>query len=114
MKKASHIRRVGEAGDDDPLQGVANFFDLGIVFALGFMIALIAYIGLPELIQKEDFTLVKDPGTKQMEIIQKKGQKISRYRVSKETAGGEGELLGTAYRLANGEVIYVPQEESRE
>jgi hypothetical protein len=32
------LRRLAEDSGDDPLQGVANFFDLGIVFALGFMV----------------------------------------------------------------------------
>ena len=105
------IRRLG-AEDDDPLSGVANFFDLGIVFALGFILALLKYIGLPEMLAKQDVTLVKNPGTSQMEIITKKGVVIEKYRVSRDKLSGEGEKLGTAFRLKNGEVIYVPEEES--
>jgi hypothetical protein len=30
--------------------------------------------------------------------------------VTGETATGDGERLGIAYRLANGQVIYVPEE----
>jgi hypothetical protein len=29
--------------------------------------------------------------------------------VSGKTASGDGERLGTAYRLANGQIIYVPE-----
>jgi hypothetical protein len=105
------LRRLG-MDDDDPLSGVANLFDLGVVFALGFMLALITYIGLPELVAKQDMTLVKNPGTANMEIIRKKGTKIERYRLSKDHLGGEGEKLGTAYRLKSGEVVYVPEEET--
>jgi hypothetical protein len=31
--------------------------------------------------------------------------------VSGSTATGDGERLGTAYRLANGQIIYVPEDE---
>jgi hypothetical protein len=34
--------------------------------------------------------------------------RIRRYRMSHRSLRGEGERLGTAYRLKNGEVIYVP------
>ncbi len=103
------IRILGSE-DDDPLSGVANFFDLGIVFALGFLLALVAYLGLPELVLKQEVTLVKNPGTPEMEIIRKTGTRIERYRVSREKLGGEGERLGIAYRLKSGEVLYVPEE----
>ncbi len=105
------IRRVGELEDGDPLHGVANFFDLGIVFALGFLLALFAYLGLPELMRHEDMTLVKNPGTPEMEIIRKEGVKLERYRVTTQNLKGEGVRLGTAYRLKNGEVVYVPENE---
>lgn len=105
----SRIRRLGDT-DTDPLQGVANLFDLGIVFALAFMVALISHIGLPELLNCEETTLIKNPGTKQMEIIHKKGRKLEHYKISDKQLGGEGERLGTAYRLKTGEVVYVPED----
>ena len=39
------IRRLGEQEDNDPLHGVANFFDLGVIFALGFLLALMGLFG---------------------------------------------------------------------
>ncbi|MFW5894115.1 MAG: DUF2149 domain-containing protein [Verrucomicrobiota bacterium] len=44
-----------------------------------------------------------------MEIIRKKGRKLERYRVSTKQLGGEGEKLGTAYRLKSDEVVYIPE-----
>ncbi len=106
------MRRLRTLGHDtnDPLEGVANFFDLGVVFALAFMVSLISYLGLPELLQNRDLTLVKNPGSQQMEIIRKRGVRITRYRISRQRLRGEGEKLGTAYRLRTGEVIYVPED----
>jgi hypothetical protein len=108
MRRTRHL----ETEDDDPLQGMANLFDLGMVFALGFLLALVAYVGLPELVERQDMTLVKNPGTPEMEIIRKEGTKVEHYRVSRDSLGGEGEKLGTAYRLKSGEVIYVPEDEA--
>ncbi|MCX7704585.1 MAG: DUF2149 domain-containing protein, partial [Planctomycetota bacterium] len=82
------IRRLN-LPDDDPLQGVANFFDLGVVFALGFLLALLVYLGLPELLERKDVTLVKNPGTPQMEILRRKGIRLERYRVTEEKLKGE-------------------------
>ena len=43
-----------------------------------------------------------------LEIISKKGKKIKAIKVTKEKAKGQGERLGTAYRLEDGAMIYVP------
>jgi len=44
----------------------------------------------------------------QSEIIVKRGTEIEAYEVTGETMSGDGERLGTAYRLADGQIIYVP------
>ena len=53
-------------------------------------------------------TLVKTGADGLSEIIVKRGTEISAYELTGDTLGGQGERLGTAYRLANGQVIYVP------
>jgi hypothetical protein len=44
-----------------------------------------------------------------MELIITKGVKVDRYRVTKEEVSGNGHRLGVAYRLPNGDVVYVPE-----
>ena len=64
------------------------------------------------MFSKEDFTMVKNPGKENMEIISKKGQKIERYTPFKDqsnTDGTKGRKVGIAYELDNGEIIYVPE-----
>lgn len=48
-----------------------------------------------------------------MEIIKRKGLKIEKYRATSEKLGGEGQKLGTAYRLKSGEVVYVPEDHEK-
>ena len=38
----------------------------------------------------------------------KKGTQITVQKVTDRSMSGEGTRLGTAYRLANGQVVYVP------
>ncbi|NQT17802.1 MAG: DUF2149 domain-containing protein [Planctomycetes bacterium] len=104
-----NIRRLGEE-THDPLQGVANLFDVGIVFALGFLLALMTYLGLPGLVRQRDVT-ARNAGMPQMEIVHPDAVKLERYRMSEERLGGQGLRLGAAYRLRTGEVVCVPDED---
>lgn len=82
-----------------------------MVFAVALLLALVTHFRLPELLSgKQDITILNDPGKPNMEVFRRKGEKLTHYRVSKESLGGEGEKLGTAYRLKFGEVVYVPEE----
>lgn len=43
-------------------------------------------------------------------IIKEEGQPIEVLNMTDNIGGGTGEALGTAYRLADGRVIYVPED----
>ncbi len=98
--------------DDDPMSVVGNLFDVAMVFALALMVALVARFNMTEMFSQEDFTIVKNPGKENMEIITKEGRQINRYTPSDEqnnTDGRRGRRVGVAYELENGEIIYVPE-----
>jgi hypothetical protein len=95
-----NIRRLGsQHRSDDPLEGLANFFDLGVVFALGLLVVGLASIS-PELL--------KSSATNRLSALPKDTVHLDHYEPSDQQLGGEGEKLGVAYRLKSGEVIYVP------
>lgn len=96
--------------DFDPMATVSNLFDVAMVFALALMVALVARYKMNEIFSKEDFTMVKNPGTEEMVIITKKGEKIETYKASEnqQTNGSKGKRVGTAYQMENGEIIYIP------
>lgn len=101
--------------EDDPLSGVANLFDVSVVFIVGLMITLFSVYRMGDLLDPEsEVTMVKTNAQGESEIIIKKGNEIKAYRVTGETLTGDGERLGTAYRLANGQIIYVPDTPERE
>jgi len=105
------FRKILAEAENDPLAGMANLFDAGMVFAVALLLALVTYYHLPELLTESDeVTLVKNPGEANMEIIRKKGIKLEKYRMTTQSLGGEGERLGMMYRLKTGEVVYIPEE----
>ena len=50
---------------------------------------------------------------RELEALKKKGIKVEKYRPTTQKRSGEGERLGTACRLANGEAAYVPENEAK-
>jgi len=100
-----------EPAEEGPLAGVANLFDASIVFIVGLMITLFSVYNMGDLMNGEsEVTMVKTDANGMQEIIVKKGEQITAYKLSGEQGTGNGERLGAAYRLANGQIIYVPEE----
>jgi hypothetical protein len=97
----------------DPLGFLVNLFDVALVFALALMIALVSNLKMADLLTSQDFTVVKNPGKPNMEIVTREGGKVSRYVAADTKAGSrQGQRIGTAYRLDSGEIIYVPDNAS--
>jgi hypothetical protein len=85
-----------EADAGDPLDGLVNLFDIGIVLAVAFLIA-----GL---------TLAVNPSSG--EIQRRADAADAKVRVLPEPAAGSrasgrGQPVGTAYRLADGRLVIV-------
>lgn len=105
-------RRLADDSDLDPMSVVGNLFDVAMVFAVALMVALVGRYQMTELFSQDDFTIVKNPGKENMEIITKEGQHINRYTPSDDQSASDsprGRKVGTAYELENGEIIYVPE-----
>ncbi|BBO87889.1 DUF2149 domain-containing protein [Desulfosarcina ovata] len=107
-------RAFGDAAfrDDDPMTGVANLFDIGLVFIVGLLLTLFSAYRLQDLFdQTSEMTIMKQKASGEMEIITKKGTTIKATRVTREAAKGRGNRLGVAYRLEDGSMVYVPDGE---
>jgi hypothetical protein len=113
MAKFLHLPAPDEPMEEDPLAGIANLFDVSIVFIVGLMISLFSVYRMGDLMSADSsVTMVKTNAAGEREIIVKEGTKITAYKVTGQTAAGDGERLGTAYRLADGQIIYIPEGES--
>jgi hypothetical protein len=110
MGRFLHLPAPEEPAEEDPLAGIANLFDVSIVFIVGLMISLFSIYRMGDLMDaSSEVTMVKTNAQGEQEIIVKKGTEITAYKVTGKTLAGNGERLGTAYRLANGQIIYVPE-----
>ena len=92
----------------DPMESMGNIFDVAILLAVGFLVVSLSSFGLSDLLGKGDVTIVKNPGTKGMELVTKKNGVISRMRTTTQQAEGIGAAIGTVYKLENGEIVWVP------
>ncbi len=109
MRRRRSILRKRE--DSDPMSVVSNLFDVAMVFAVALMVALVSRYNMTEMFSQEDFTMVKNPGKENMEIITKEGEKINRDTPSEDNdnSSNKGKRVGVAYELENGDIIYVPE-----
>ena len=100
--------------DGDPLTVVVNLFDVAMVFAVSLMVAMVMHLNMSEVFGKEDFTIIKNPGQDNMEIVVKQGKEINTYQATDQQADDNANLgrkVGTAYQMADGRIIYVPDNE---
>ena len=110
MRQKRRISKFAKEEDADPLSVIVNLFDVAMVFAVALMVAMVMHMNMTEVFTQEDYTIVKNPGKDNMEIITKKGDKINKYTPSNEqTSASKGRKVGIAYELENGEIIYVPE-----
>lgn len=95
---------------EDPISGVANLFDVSVVFIVAMLFALVSALNMLDMIDpKSDVTFTKQSANGEIEIVEKKGKEIKVKKITKDQSSGKGERLGTAYKLENGQVIYVPE-----
>lgn len=99
---------------DDPLTGVANLFDASLAFIVAMALALFSVLGSTDLLSENaSWTLMRQTASGELEIVSKDKQQIKVERVSDKQLSGDGERLGTAYRLPDGQVVYVPEQDSK-
>jgi hypothetical protein len=95
---------------DNPILSVVNLIDIFLVLIAALLIT-VAQNPVLNAFSQRDATLIVDAGKPSMQVLIKKGKKIEKYRTSGEIGQGEGEKAGVAYRMKDGSMIYVPEEE---
>ncbi len=94
--------RSREDRSGDPLDGLVNLFDLGIVLAVAFLLAALSSLHLGSAITKHGLRAVR---SRQITIAP--GQKVTTLPPRGARTIGRGSKVGTVYRLADGQLVYV-------
>ncbi len=95
--------------DEDPLSGVANLFDVAMIFAVGLLVMMMMYVNLPELLTSQDVTIVKNPGQEDMQIIIKNETEIEVLNMTDESVTTMGKLVASLYETEGGATVYVEE-----
>jgi hypothetical protein len=96
--------RIDRAGD--PLDGLVNLFDLGIVLAVAFLLAALQSVKLTDLLTHQNVTILRTEPTGQT-IIVKQNDNVKTVQLSGKKVIGSGHRVGAVYRLADGRLVYV-------
>ncbi|MEA2157503.1 MAG: hypothetical protein QOE11_3643 [Solirubrobacteraceae bacterium] len=96
--------RIDRSGD--PLDGLVNLFDLGIVLAVAFLLAALQSVNLTDLLTRQNVTVVRTDASGKTLIV-KQGDKIKTVKLSKETVTGSGQRVGEVFKLGDGRLVYV-------
>lgn len=97
----SHADRAG-----DPLDGLVNLFDLGIVLAVAFLLAALSSLKLSDLLTEENVTVVRSSQGSETVIV-KKGDQVRSVELNGRRVVGEGRRIGSVYRLDDGRTVFV-------
>lgn len=110
MPKVTAKARSREDRAGDPLDGLVNLFDIGIILSVAFLLAALSSLDLTEVITDPDRSqnleqqntapadsVVTNPDETTEQITIEPGQ----------TVVGQGEPLGTVYQLEDGRTILV-------
>lgn len=103
MKVTARARsRDDRAGE--PLDGLVNLFDLGIVLAVAFLLAALSSLNLTEALTTNTAPATRPADT----IVKAEDQQVREIELKPgEQVVGRGEPVGTVYRLSDGRTVIV-------
>lgn len=104
MKVSPRARsRDDRAGD--PLDGLVNLFDLGIVLSVAFLLAALSSLNLTEAITGKAESKNTRPADT---VVTDKDDMVKQVQVTPgEKVVGRGEAIGTVYELSDGRTVIV-------
>ncbi len=103
------MRFLSEEEELDPITTAVNLVDVFLVVIAALIISIAQNPLNP--FSAENVTVIKNEGEPNMEIIVKEGNEIKQFKSQGETGSGDGQKAGTAYKMKDGSMVYVPADE---
>ncbi len=98
---------LDDAHDEDPILSVVNLIDVFLVLIAALLLTVANSPLSPY--GADQVTLIRNPGTPDMELVIKDGEKIERFKADGSGGAGGGQRAGIAYRMKDGSMVYVPE-----
>jgi hypothetical protein len=97
-----------EEDEDDPIISVVNLVDLFLV-VIAVLLIIVMSNPINPFVQDQDVIVIKNPGQPNMEMLVQEGKELKQFKSTGSVGEGKGSKAGTAYRLDDGSMIYVPE-----
>jgi hypothetical protein len=105
VKVTARARRYEDRAGD-PLDGLVNLFDLGIVLSVAFLLAALSSLDLTSALTGKAETSARTRPADA--VVAERDQKVKRVELKPgEKVVGRGEPIGTVYRLSDGRTVVV-------
>ena len=102
--------RVHEDRGGDPLDGLVNLFDLGIVLAVAFLLAALSSVDLEEVFTDQE---ALEQAQAAAAVTASEDEVANEVQLAPgERVVGQGEEIGTVYELEDGRTVIVRPEDS--
>ena len=109
MRVATRARRHEDRGGD-PLDGLVNLFDLGIVLSVAFLLAALASLDLTNVLTDDD---AAQAAAAAAQVTVQDNQTANELELSPgEEVIGRGQPIGTVYKLDDGRTVIVRTDEN--
>jgi hypothetical protein len=105
IRPARRARTHPDRGGD-PLDGLVNLFDLGIVLAVAFLLAALSSLKLDDLLTAKDMAVVRTSGGTSTVVV-KQDERLRTIELKGGKVVGEGRRVGSVYRLSEGRTVFV-------
>lgn len=107
MKVTARARsREDRAGD--PLDGLVNLFDIGIILSVAFLLAALSSLDLTEVITDPDKNLEQQATVPADSVVTNPDETTEQITIEPgQTVVGQGEPIGQLYQLEDGRTILV-------
>jgi len=100
-----HLSVLAE-DDDDPMLSAVNLVDVFLVLVVALLTAVAVQT---QTSANESVTIIRNPGQPDMEVVVREQGKEVRFKGAGSAAQGQGVRAGVAYKLEDGNIVYIPE-----
>lgn len=108
---ASRVTAKARSREDragDPLDGLVNLFDIGIILSVAFLLAALSSLDLTEVITDPEKSLERPATVPADSVVTEPDETTEQITIEPgQEVVGQGEPLGTVYQLEDGRTILV-------